>query len=219
MALFAAITWTLKKGGIKLIFFWRSESFFTNTPPPAWFSPAVFLVSLVVACWPAHLRGCAGEQSCGCFEACCGHGCSLKGGERNWRRQHWSEGKRTGGREQVMEQLLKAGAEAGRCAALTSCGAWQDLSPAGGRSPSLCLDSVLECVCACVCMCVCVWACVCAEPRNQSLLLWVFSCTWYSLLLCDLQYLFYYLHKLMLLLSSGNFTQVSVELIHLPSNT
>lgn len=177
----------------------RGQSFCTNPPPSVWFSSAVFLVSS----FPAdllHLKGCAGEQTCSCFEACWGRGCSKEereiGGGAGWGRV-W-----IGGREQVIKQLLDAGAEAG---VLPRWAVVLDRTcpmPMVGYLP---FGRVLECVC------------VFAEPRNSR------SCTgsfqpWYSLLSCDLQYLFYYLRNQMVFLSSGNITQVSTELVYLPSS-
>lgn len=137
----------------------RGQSFCTNPPPSVWFSSAVFLVSL----FPAdllHLKGCAGEQTCSCFEACWGCGCSLEGGKRNWRRggRVW-----IGGREQVIKQLLDAGAEAG---VLPRWAVVLDRTcpmPMVGYLP---FGRVLECVY--------VHVCVCWTPK-QSLLHRVFS--------------------------------------------
>lgn len=51
----------------------------------------------------------------------------IRGGSTKWRPRVW-----LGGREQVIKELLEAGAEA---VAMT-CGTQQDLSHAKGRSPS-----------------------------------------------------------------------------------
>lgn len=73
-----------------------------------WFSSAVFLVSS----FPAdllHLKGCAGEQTCrflkpaGAVVVPSKEEREIGGGRRVW----------IGGREQVIKQLLDAGAEAG----------------------------------------------------------------------------------------------------------
>lgn len=142
----------------------RGQSFCTKTPPPVWFSP--------LPADPLHLRGCGGEQSCGSFVSLLGSTAAawkeereIRGGSTGGRGRVW-----TGGREQVIKQLLEAGAEAG---VLLWWAAVPDRTcpvPRVGHLPFESSGCWSVCVCACVCVC---WA---LKPVPAMLGLFTDSC-------------------------------------------